>query len=112
MSHILKTIAITTAMMSAAGVASADAGREAFSLEFRYNTSATVEANYTRFLHDVRDACTTAAPKPLAVTMDEKACVNDMMDQLIARMGRADLASVHFGRTGRQIDASRSLAAK
>jgi hypothetical protein len=112
MSHLLKTITIAAAVMSAAGVAAAEAGRESFSLEFRFDPQATPEANYAHFLHRVKRACTNPGPKPLAVAVHENACVDEVMDQMIARMGRADLASVHFDRTGRHIDASRSFAAK
>ena len=112
MSSLLNTITIAAAVMSAAGAAAAESGRESFSLEFRYNTSATVEDNYSRFLHDVREACTTQGARPLAMIVLQRACVQDVMDQLVARMGRADLAAVHVQRTGRQGDASRDFAAK
>jgi hypothetical protein len=111
MTNMLKTITLAAAM-SGAGVAAADPARETFSIEFRYNSAVTVEQNYARFLRDVRDACSTPGPKPIAMIVQEKTCVQDVMDQLVARLGRADLASVHLARTGRQIDASRDFAAK
>jgi hypothetical protein len=112
MTNVFKTITVAAAVMSGAGVAVADPARETFSIEFSYNTSASVKDNYSRFLHDVRDACTTPGLKPIAMIVQQNACVRDVMDQLVARMGRADLASLHVERTGRHVDASRNFAAK
>jgi hypothetical protein len=112
MTNLCKTAALAVAVMSGAGAATAEPVRETFSIEFRYNASVTVEENYSRFLRDVKNACTTPGPKPISMVMHERACVQDVMDQLIARMGRADLASVHFDRSGRYVDASRDFAAK
>jgi hypothetical protein len=97
-------IAVAAAAISASGAAFADIGREKVTVEFRYDANKSPAANYSSFQRTALRACSTPAPRPLALATHEKSCAEDLMDKLVDRMQRADLASVHDRRTGRAGD--------
>lgn len=106
---------ITSLVLAAtlAGVSMpAVAQTEAFTISFAYNRKASPEANYQTFLRKAERACLTSGVRPLAHSQRDQACVDDLMDKLVARMGRNQLALVHLERTGRSIVDSRTFAAR
>ena len=47
-----------------------------------------------------------------AVRQQEEACIAQALDAFVQKLGRTDVAAIHFDRTGRRIDSSRILAAR
>ena len=90
----------------------AEPGREKFALEFRYDSTRKPVDNYVAFARQIERACENPGRLGLAMRHHDVACVEDMLDHLIARMARAELADIHATRTGRRDDSSRTLAAR
>lgn len=107
---------LSCAAIAAAGRLSsnahADPGSTAFTIHFEYNADKPAEQNYGAFLRDARHACATPGVRFLDQRRREDACVADAVDTFVRKLGRTDIAAVHFDRTGRRIDSSRILAAR
>ncbi|MDP3739752.1 MAG: hypothetical protein Q8R02_20360 [Hyphomonadaceae bacterium] len=84
-----------------AGAASAEAGRTTYSIEFRYDPAVSADANYRAFENKAERECVTTGQRPLALVVQERACVADIMERLVVAMGNAQLARVHIERHGR-----------
>jgi hypothetical protein len=95
-----------------AGAAGAEAGRTTYSIEFQYNPAATAEANYRAFENKAQRECITPGPRPLALVVQERACVADIMERLVAAMGHAELARVHSERNGARPAPMRDFASR
>lgn len=117
MKPVHQNVLATAAFACAAAIAfappsSADPVREPLSIEFRYQRDRSAVENYASFHRRAERACITPGVRPVDQIAREKACVAELMDNFIATMARGDLAVVHFDRTGRRVDSSRSLAAR
>lgn len=88
----------------------ADPGQETFSLEFRYDASRPAVENYLAFIKQAERACASPGMRALDLRRHEQACMEDVMDQLVAAMGRRELAAIHDLRTGRPDDSSGMVA--
>jgi hypothetical protein len=113
----LAAVAVLGAMAIAAPAvfappAVAGPDRQAFTITFDYDRSASAADNYAAFLREARRACMTGGPRPLAMRAQEEDCVEQTLDNFVRKLGRVDVASVHYTRTGRRIDSSRTLAAR
>jgi hypothetical protein len=83
-----------------------------FTLEFRFDTARSALDNYLAFARAAEDACSGQGPRRLDLRQLERACVEDVMERLVAAMGRSDLAAIHAQRLGRPDDSSRTLAVR
>lgn len=104
------------AAIAAAGqwapVAFASADHADFTIAFDYDASQSAEVNYAAFRRQARLACTTPGTRTIAVRQLENACIDAAVDSFVRKIGRIDIAAIHFDRTGRRIDSSRTLAAR
>jgi len=92
--------------------AASEPGRETFTLTFRYDAEKSPLDNYVAFARQAERACAAPGLRPLEQREHDRACVEDLLDRMVAGMGRADLAELHAIRTGRSGDSSRMLAAR
>lgn len=92
--------------------ASAGPQHTTFTITFDYDAAKPAEQNYGAFLRDARRACTTPGQRLLDMRRHEDACIADAVDSFVRKLGRTDIAAIHFDRTGRHIDSSRILAAR
>jgi UrcA family protein len=88
------------------------AERQDFSIVFTYDRDQPVETNYRRFVRQAERACLVSSVGPLLERRRDQACVDDLMDKLVSRMGRYQLALTHLQMTGRSVLDTRSLAAR
>jgi hypothetical protein len=95
--YVAAAVAIATL---GAAPALADTGSKFVSAEFRYDADKSAAANYVSFERKAKRACESTSRRPLALSVHEKACTADLMDRMVDRMGRADLAAIHTGRAG------------
>lgn len=104
------------AAIAAAGqfapLASAGPGQTTFTITFDYDAGKSGEHNYGAFMRDARRACASPGLRLLDVRRREEACIAEAVDTFVGKLGRTDIAAIHFDRTGRHIDPSRSLAAR
>lgn len=109
----LKSIAFALAMtLAAAPVAQASPEPKNFTITFDYNFEEPAAENYAAFLRKARKACQETGKRGLDSRSLENACMADVLDAFVRKLGRDDLAAVHFDKTGRLVDSSRSLAAR
>lgn len=107
----LATLAVAgVAAIALAPRGAADPGRETFSLEFRYGAARPAVENYLAFIGQAERACAAPGMRALDLRRHAQACVDDVMDRLVAAMGRRELADLHQLRTGRPDDSSAMLA--
>ncbi len=108
-----RTCFIAIALMAAgAGLpaAQAEASRETFAATFSIDRSAPANTVYAAVLRQARRACESGGRSALHMAAANRACANDLVDQVIARSGRTDVAILHMDRTGRGLPAPRDLA--
>lgn len=87
-------------------------GVETFTLTFTYDAEKSALDNYLGFVRAAERACEADNARALAMRKHERACVGDVIDRLVERMGRPELAAVHADRIGGRDDSSRTLAAR
>jgi len=92
--------------------AHADPDGAAFTIKFDYKADRSADHNYGASLRDARRVCITPGVRFLDQRRREDACIADAVDTFVRKVGRTDIAAVHFDRTGRRIDSSRILAAR
>lgn len=90
----------------------AEPDRETFTLEIRYDATRPALDNYLAFARQIEKACELSGARGLDIRTREQACARETMDQLVARMGRTELAGIHDLRIGRHADSSRTLAVR
>ncbi len=95
-----------------APIASAGPERTTFTIAFDYDHGKSAEHNYGAFLREARRACATAGVRQLEARLHDQECIAETVDAFVRKLGRIDVAALHFDRTGRQIDSSRTLAAR
>lgn len=91
---------------------SAEPARETFTISFRYDAERPALDNYLAFAREAELACAKPDGGAKAARRTDRECVESVLDQLVTRMGRPQLADVHAARTGRRVDSSRTLAAR
>ena len=101
-----KLVAIAAFALSAAAAAHAEpvrpeAGRQLFTLEYRYDPAKSPEANYNAFRHMAERQCVAPGLRPIQTMVQERACVTGIMDRFVETLGRAEVAAIHAARTGR-----------
>lgn len=92
--------------------ASAGPDQDTFTISFDYDRAKSAEHNYGAFQREARRACTTPGARLLSMRKAEDACIAQAVDAFVQKLGRTDVAAIHFDRTGRRIDSSRILAAR
>ena len=90
----------------------ADPARETFSIGFRYDAGKPAVDNYLSFARQAERACADVNGQRLVSRRADDACVEDLLDKVVSRMGRPQLAEIHDLRTGVRADSSRTLAAR
>jgi hypothetical protein len=101
-----------TAALAFAPHTAADPARETFAVSFRYDAAKGPLENYLAFARQAERACAVPGLRPLDQRMQSRVCAEDLINRMVAAMGRADLAEIHALRTGRPDDSSRMLAAR
>lgn len=100
------------AAIAVAPRSAAEPGREPFTIEARYDASRSALDNYIGFARLIQRACEAHGVRSLEAREQERACVLETLDRLVAGMDRAELAEVHEARIGRRADSSRTLAVR
>jgi hypothetical protein len=90
----------------------ADPARETFSIAFRYDAGKPALDNYLSFARQAERVCSVTRGQRLVLRSVDRACVEDLLGKVVARMDRPQLAAIHDRITGVRIDSSRSLAAR
>ena len=88
---------ILASAVIAAPAAFADSPREPVEARFHYNPKAQATAVYKDLSRTARQACEASGTRSLATRKLEQSCVMEMIDDGIAKLGRADVAAVHNG---------------
>lgn len=100
------------AVIALAPLGGADTAREAFSISFRYDAGKPALDNYVSFARQAERACAAPMLNTKGVRRIDRACVEDLLDKVVVRMERPQLAEIHTLRTGVRADSSRTLAAR
>ena len=90
----------------------ADPARETFEIGFRYDAGKPALDNYMSFAREAERACSGPNGQRLIARRIDRACVEDLLDKVVSRMDRPQLAAIHDVRTGVRADSSRTLAAR
>lgn len=107
-----RTLLIALALAAALSpVALARPAPDSFQATISFDRSATAEDAYADVQRQVRRACATRGRRTLEIAAADRACASELMDAVIARASRADLAFLHMDRTGRELAAPRDMAA-
>jgi len=85
---------------------------ETFSIAFRYDAGKPALDNYLSFARHAERVCSVTSGLRLVLRSVDRACVEDLLDKVVERMDRPQLAAIHDRITGVRIDSSRSLAAR
>lgn len=105
-------IAAAILAVSVSGLAFAQSAPEIFSVKFRYDGEKSVNENYSAFVSKANRICSTMEPKLLVVRQREQACADDVMSQLVLKLGRSEIAALHREATGKDIPVARDFATK
>lgn len=110
----MKRTCFTAIALMAAGAglntAFAEAPRETFEATISVDRAAPANTVYAAVLRQARRACEAGGRSALHMAAANRACANDLVDQVLARSGRTDVAMLHMDRTGRGLPAPRDLA--
>lgn len=95
---------------TAAPAAVSEPSRQTVSATFTFDRNAPAKEIYSAVLRQARRACETSGRRSLEVLAADLACAGELVDKVIARASRTDLALLHLDRTGREVVAPRDLA--
>ena len=102
--------------VSVSGIASADTGPGTFTVTvtvtFRYDADRSVAESYASFANKATRICSTNEPKLLVIREREKARADDVMRQLVLKMGRPSIAALHREATGADVQVASGLVIK
>lgn len=90
----------------------ADPARETFTIGFRYHADKSALDNYLAFANQAARACRIPGGRGIEMGRVDRACAENLLEQVVTRMERPQLASIHETRTGVRADSSRTLAAR
>lgn len=90
-------LVVMTAAFIAPHTASADTGD--LRVPFSYDKSAPAEKIYSEFRVRAMMVCKEDSPRPISLRAAEKRCAADLLDKAVAKLGRADVATLHQGGT-------------
>lgn len=107
----MKRMILLPLALAAAPAAFAEPARGYFTATISFDRAATAEDAYADVLRQARRACHTAGRRSLDTIVADRACTEDLVDRVIARTSRPDIALLHMDRTGREIAAPRDMAA-
>lgn len=111
--RVLAAVAVTgCAAIALAPHSDADPARVNFQISFRYDADKSALDNYLAFTSQAKRACRIPNGHGVDMGRVDQACAEDLLQQLVARMERPQLASIHATRTGVRADSSRTLAAR
>jgi hypothetical protein len=88
-------LVVAAGLFSAPG-ASAD-NQKTIQARFAYNPADSAQEIYSGLKRTARDACQFRGARSLAVQKHEWKCLKQMLDEGVAKMGRADIAVIHRG---------------
>ena len=104
-SRCIAALTLAAASCGAASVASAQerapTGYEFVTVEFVYNPSESLEANYSHIRRAATRTCGAPITRPIALRQAARNCANSFIDQAIAQFGKQQLAEHHLAKTGR-----------
>lgn len=81
----------------AAPAALADSPRETIEARFAFNPNDPAAEIYSDLTRIARRACELSGTRSLNMVRLEQACVREMVEDGVAKLGRADVAAVHNG---------------
>jgi UrcA family protein len=99
-----KTALVALLMFSSLGLLTSPtasaypAQTQVMTVAFSYNTTAPAEVTYERFQATAARACKEKGPRPLSLRNYERRCQAELMDAVVAKVGRADIAQIHSGK--------------
>jgi UrcA family protein len=98
---ILATV-LAGALLVAAGLSSAPAAyaeqpQATIQARFAYNPDDSAQDIYSGLKRTARHACQPKGKRPLAAHKDQRTCLKQMLDDGVAKIGRADIAALHNG---------------
>jgi hypothetical protein len=91
---------LPVALLIAAGLfiaPGAFAQERTISARFAYNSADSAQEIYSSLKRTARRACQFAGVRSLNVQKYEWQCVKQMLDEGVAKIGRADIAALHHG---------------
>jgi hypothetical protein len=94
-------ISAVALLVMAAGIlaphsASAQEART-FNAEFKYYKSQPAEKIYGDLRRQAHEACKEDTIRPISLRLAEAHCAADLLDKAVAKLGRADVATLHQG---------------
>lgn len=95
MTHILKTLTLSAAMLACASTA--HAGPKPKQVEFKYLASDTAEEAYEKFQLQARRACGRMYSAKV-----KRKCANELIDQVLVKIQSPQLYALHSIETGRK----------
>lgn len=95
-STLTAALILATAAL-AAPAALADNSRESFQVRFAFNPNDPAAVIYSDLVHTASRACEAHGTRPLNMIRMEQSCTNQMVEDGVAKLGRADVAAVHNG---------------
>ncbi len=75
----------------------ADGPRETIQARFAFEPNEPADAIYSDLVRTARRACELPGARSLKLTRHERACIGEMVDDGVAKLGRADVVAMHNG---------------
>lgn len=72
-----------------------DATLQTVQTTFVYDRKAPAAQVYARLKHAAHQLCRTPGPRPIELRKEEDACIDSVMKDGVAQIGRADIAQLH-----------------
>lgn len=83
------------AILAISSAPAASAQSTEFKARFSYDRNAAAPAVYAGLVRDAEKACTTPGVRSVRLQRIDTTCTADLLDKVVARIGRADIAELH-----------------
>lgn len=91
---LLLALAAATPALTASPAGAQSRGRE---VKFVYHTMDSPERIYAHLRHTAAEACADHGSRSLKQSMIEQRCTDELLEAVVNRIGRADIAEIHGG---------------
>ena len=95
--HTLTAALILATAVLAAPAALADGPRETINARFAFNPSEPAAEIYSDLTRVARRACELNGTRSPSIVKHEQACMKEMVEDGVSKLGRPDVAAVHNG---------------
>ena len=90
-------VLLLAGIFAAPSVNAQEAGRGEFQVAFTFNPDSSASEIYSSLQRLAHDVCEFHGSKSLKLRKYEKDCARQIVDNGVARLGRADVAALHHG---------------